>query len=141
MRGYVNIALLIASVKGLWNNRFIRYLLIIIAFISIVAISLHIYGNNRYEDGVNYQKAQSELVQKQLKEQYEQKLADANKKMTDLNLEIVLQKADYLKLRLEHERQSDQIKTEVREYAKTTDGAKRCTSSEWLRIYKNSLPN
>lgn len=141
MRGYVNIALLIASVKGLWNNRFIRYSILTVAFILVLVFSLHLYGNNRYQEGVAYQKSEYELVQKKLKEEYQNKLAEADKKITDLNTEIAAQKADYLKLKLERERQNDKIKSEVKEYAKTIDGAKHCVGSDWVRIYKNSLPN
>lgn len=141
MRGHVNIALLLASIKGLWNNKVIRYLLLVIVFVSVLLLSLHIYGNNRYQDGVAYQKNESELIQKKLKEEYDRQLDLANAKMQDLNAEIILQKADYLKLRLENQRQADAIKNEVREYAKTSDGAKRCVGSEWVRIYKDSLPN
>lgn len=128
-------------IKSLWANKVVRYIIITLAVVLLAIFSLNRYGNSKYQDGIAFQKAEYELVQKKLKEEYQNKLAEADRKIIDLNAEIVSQKSDYLKLRLEHDRQSDKIKSEVKEYAKTSDGVKRCVGSDWVRIYKNSLPN
>lgn len=128
------------TLKGLWDNVFIRYLVIAVAVMLLAWFGLHLYGNKRYEAGIAYQTAQYEEIQKQLKEEYQRRLDAANADRLLLNDEIAKQKQAYAKLQSERQVKSGKIQTEVNNYGQTSDGLKRCLDPKWMQLYKDSLP-
>lgn len=135
MRGYVGYL-----IKGLWANKIVRYIIIALAVIFLALFSLNRYGNTKYQDGIAYQQQKDELIQKQLKEKIEKLQAQADLDRQNLNKEIEDQKKAYAELQLQRQNKSDKIQDEVNDYAKTSDGNKLGLSSNWMRIYKDSLP-
>ncbi len=126
--------------KGLWSNVIVRYFII---GILVIILALFLYKHQMkksYDEGIAYQISLNQKEQQALKEKYEKMLEDANKDRITLNEEIEKQKEAYAKLQLERNKKSNQIQDKVNNYAKTSDGSKRCLSSSWMQLYKDSLP-
>ncbi len=126
--------------KGLWSNIFFRYFLIGILVVILASFLYKHQMKKAYDEGVAYQISVNQKEQEALKEKYEKMLEDANQERIGLNEEIEKQKEAYAKLQAERNKKSSEIQDKVNNYAKTIDGSKRCLSSSWMQLYKDSLP-
>lgn len=132
--------ILLTAIRGLWDNRTVRYIIIVLFVIFIGFLSLHLYGNSRYKDGAEEQKAVYEKEQATLKEEYQKRLDAANIDRINLNSEIAEQKRQYQELKNKRQDKSNQVEQKVNDYAKSNNGSKLCLDPEWLRLYQDSLP-
>lgn len=140
MRGFVGASVLIVTIKNLWQNKVLRFVVIALVALLLSWLALHHYGNSKYQDGIAYQQVQDEKIQQQLKEDYQKRLDAANADRLTLNEEITNQKEKYRLLEKSRGAKSDKVQTKVVEYSKTSDGSKLCLDPKWLQLYKDSLP-
>lgn len=134
-------ALSASFIKSVWQNRLVRYLLLLMIVLLLAFFSIKHYGNNRYEEGVSHQTAIYEKEQELLKKEYQKRLDAANTDRITLNEEIQKQKDDYQRLKEQRQTKTKVVKEEVIKYAETDNGRRLCLDPDWLRNYQNSLPN
>lgn len=131
---------LINVLKLIWSNVVIRWILLVVVIVLLGWFALHSYGKKRYEQGVEFQTTVYEKQQQELKAEYQKRLDAANVEREALNAEITKQKEEYSRLQSQRQIKSGKIQTEVNKYAQSDNGNSVCLDPNWMRIYKDSLP-
>lgn len=126
--------------SGLWNNKTLRKFILILVFSVILFIFWNKVTDKYYQQGIQYQKTLNQMEQDKLKYQYESKLKIADQERLSLNADLVKIKSDYAHLLLTRKDKQNTQFNEVKKYAESVSGSSRSLDSEWVRIYKDSLP-
>lgn len=130
--------------KTIWNNKTLRYFVLSL----VLAISLKIgyslitqyYYKSGYDAGESQQVKVHEDEQSKLKADYDKQLKVKDTEVLALNEELQQLKQDYSDLQQKRKDKSNKTSEETKNYEKSPNGNNRCLDSEWVRIYKNSLP-
>lgn len=134
----------ISTIKSILGSSSIKYILtgVLSAFVLFLCwhfITKHYYDNG-YTDGKNEQVLVYKNEQEKLKDIYSKELEEKDKERDKLNKEIADLKEQYATLKGKRKNSQDKIDEEVDKYEKNGSNDAKCLDTEWLRIYKNSLP-
>lgn len=126
--------------KSIWTNKTLRYILVGIFALGLGFFFYHKQINASYEQGKADQVKVYEDQQKALKEEYQRKLDAANANQIAANLELQKVKQDYADLQSKRKDNQKTQSDKVDNYAKTSNGTKRCLDPNWMQLFKDSLP-
>lgn len=133
-------AIIFEFIKSIWNNKLIRYILVGLIVLALSFFFYHRQINASYNRGKADQVLVYEKQQQELKDEYQRKLDAANANQIAANVELQKLKQDYADLQSKRKDKQKVQSDKVDNYAKTSNGTKRCIDAQWMQLFKDSLP-